>query len=53
MSSLVKKTDYHIKITEIEEKLTNHNHDKYITAPKFNKLKAEVLDARLTQTNSW
>ena len=53
ISSLVKKTDYNIKITEIEEKLTNHNHDKYITAPKFNKLKAEVLDARLTQANSW
>ena len=34
-SSLVKKTDYDTKITEIEKKLTDHNHDKYITAPEF------------------
>ena len=31
VSSLVKKTDYNTKITEIEEKLTDHNHDKYVT----------------------
>ena len=30
VSSLVKKTDYNAKITEIENKLTDHNHDKYI-----------------------
>ena len=29
--SLVKKTDYNTKITEIEKKLTDHIHDKYIT----------------------
>ena len=28
VSSLVKKTDYDTKITEIEKKLTDHNHDK-------------------------
>ena len=28
-SNLVKKTDYDTKITEIEKKLTDHNHDKY------------------------
>ena len=28
VSSLVKKTHYNTKITEIEKKLTNHNHGK-------------------------
>ena len=30
VSNLVKKTNYNTKVTEIENKLTNHNHDKYI-----------------------
>ena len=38
VSSLVKKTDYDIKFTESEKKLTNHNHDRYITTPEFNTL---------------
>ena len=29
VSSLVKKTNYNTKITEIENKLTDHNYDKY------------------------
>ena len=29
-SNLVKKTDYNTKVTEIENKLTSNNHDKYI-----------------------
>ena len=33
ISSLVKKTDYDTKITEIEKKITDHNQDKYITTP--------------------
>ena len=41
ISSLVKKkTDYNTKITETEKKLTNHNHDKYITTLEFNTLAA-------------
>ena len=47
VSNLVKKTDYDTKITEIEKKLTDHNHDKYITTPKFNTLAADVFNARL------
>ena len=31
ISSLVKKTGYYTKITKIEKKITDHNHDKYIT----------------------
>ena len=38
VSNLVKKkTDYNTKVTEIENKLTNHNHDKYINTLEFNK----------------
>ena len=48
---LVKKTDYDTKITEIEKKLSDHNHDKYITTPEFNKLTAENFAARLAQAN--
>ena len=51
VSNLVKKTDYNTKITEIENKLNNHNHDKYITTPEFNKLAADVFNARLSQAN--
>ena len=36
--SLVKKTEYNTKVTEIENKLNNHNYDKYITAPEVNTL---------------
>ena len=47
VSNLVKKTDYDTKITEIEKKLTDHNHDKYITTPECNTLAADVFNARL------
>ena len=30
ISGLVKKTDYNTNITDIENKLNNHNHDKYV-----------------------
>ena len=53
VSSLVKKnkTDYDTKITETEKKLTDHNHDKYITTPEFNTIAASVFNARLAQAN--
>ena len=52
VSSLVKKkTDYDTKISELEKKLTDHNHDKYITTPEFNTLAADVFNARLAQAN--
>ena len=47
LSSIVKKADYDTKITEIEKKLIDHNHDKYITLPEFNTLAADVFNARL------
>ena len=51
VSSLFKKSDYNTKITEIENKLTDHNNDKYITTPEFNTLAADVINARLAQAN--
>ena len=47
----LKKTDYDTKVTEIENKLNNHNHDKYITTTEFNTLAADVFNARLSQEN--
>ena len=40
------KKDYDTKISEIEKKVTNHNHDKYITTPEFNTLTTEDFAAR-------
>ena len=51
ISNLVIKTDYNTKITEIENKLNNHNHDKYIDTSEFNKLAADVVNAKSAQAN--
>ena len=47
VSSLVKKTDDNTKICEIEIKVNDHNHDKYITTSEFNTMAADVFKARL------
>ena len=46
---MVKKTDYDTKVADIENKLTNYNHDKYIDTQDVNKLPADVFNARLAQ----
>ena len=51
VSNLVKKTDYNTKVTEIENKLNDHNHDKYITTPEFNSLATNVFNASLAKVN--
>ena len=51
LSNLVKKTIYNTKISELEKKFTDHNHDKYITTPEFNTLAADVFNARLARAN--
>ena len=51
VSSLVKKTYYNTKITDIENKLNNHNHDKCIDTSEFNQLAADVFNVRLAQAN--
>ena len=37
------------KSVRLKKKLTDHNHDKYITAPEFNTLSADVFNLRLAQ----
>ena len=49
VTNLVKKTDYNTKVTGIENKLNNHNHDKYIDISEFNKLTSDVFNAKLAQ----
>ena len=44
-------TDYNTKFTEVENKLNNHNHDKYITTQELYKLAADVFNARTAQAN--
>ena len=51
INGLVKKTDYNTKITDIENKVNNHNHDKYAPTSEFNTLAANVFNARLAQAN--
>ena len=50
-SNLVNKRNHNTKLTEIENKLNNHNHDKYIDTPEFNKLAVDVFNVRLAQAN--
>ena len=45
----MKKTN--TKISEIEKKVSDHRHEKYITTPKFNRLTTENFKARLAQAN--
>ena len=46
-----KKTEYDTKVSEIEKKVTDHDHDKYITTSEFNNLTAKSFAARLAQAN--
>ena len=48
---MVKKTVYNTEVTEIENKLNNHNHDKYIGTSEFNKLAVDVFNARIAHPN--
>ena len=49
--TLLKKTDYSTRVTEIENKLNNNNDNKYIDTQEFNTLAADVFNARLAQAN--
>ena len=48
VSNLVKKSDDNTKISEIA---TDHDHDRYITTQKFNKVVSGNFTARLAQVN--
>ena len=41
--------DYNRKTNENEKKITDHDHEKYITTPEFNKLTSENFAARSPQ----
>ena len=46
-----KKIDNNTNINETEKEITDHDHDKYITTPEFNWLRAKTYAARLKQAN--
>ena len=47
ISNLATKT----ALTAIENKLNNHNHDKYIDTSEFSKLPTDFFNARLAKAN--
>ena len=49
VSNLVQKIDYNTKITETDNNLNNHNHDKYIDTQEYNKLDADVFNVRIAE----
>ena len=51
VSSLLKKTDCNTKMSDIEKKITDHNHDRYISTSEFNRLTTENFKARLGEVN--
>ena len=51
VNNLVKKTDCKTKLREIENKLTNHNHDECMDNSEFNKLTVDVFNSRIAQVN--
>ena len=46
-----KKPGYNTKFSDLEIKLTDYKHDKYITTTEFNKLTVENFAARLAEAN--
>ena len=44
-------TNYDTKVTKIENKLNNQNHNQYIDTQEFNKLAGDGFNARLAQAN--
>ena len=51
VNNLVKKADYDTKISDVEKKITDYDHDKYVTTPEFNTTATNVFNARLAQAN--
>ena len=50
--ALLKKKDYDTKVTEIENELNNHNHDKYIDTQEFDKLAADIFNAGIAKAKT-
>ena len=51
LTAVENKIDHNTKVNEIEKKITDHSHDKYMITPEFNKLTAENFATRLAQAN--
>ena len=51
VSNLVKRTDYNKQTNKMEKKITDRDHNKYITTPEFNMLTAENVAAIFQQGN--
>ena len=51
VSNLAKKADYNTKVTEIGNKLNDHNHDKHIDTSEFFKLAGDIFNAKIGQAN--
>ena len=51
ISSSVKKSRLWLKNYWNWKKLTDHNHDRYISTPEFNNLAVDVFNERLVQVN--
>ena len=51
LATTLTAVDYNTKINEIEKKIIDHDHDKCITTPEFNKLTSEKFAARLAWAN--
>ena len=51
VSTLVEKTNSDAKIIELEKKLADHNHKKYITSSESINLATEVFNLKLSQAN--
>ena len=47
----MKKSDYNTKNSKIANKITVHDHDKYITSQEFYKLTSWSFAARLKEAN--
>ena len=48
MLVISQKTDHNTKISQIEKKVTDQDHDKYITSSEFNNLTAKSFAAVLS-----
>ena len=44
------KPDHDANILDIEKKVTDHDHDKYIITPEFNKLTVENFAGKISKS---
>ena len=51
LATTIALTEYNTKINETEKKVADHNHDKCITTPEFNKFTGEIFTLRLKWAN--